>query len=211
MSFTGRRGKGRTSSRKKILICRSPGSGEPEPGTTLYVTPTHSHRGSCPASPGEPGPGCDGRGRGWLSSGQGSSAQKLPDAPAGRAQREQRHAGRASLAGRGRSRRCGRGLRPAGPLHRRCSREGHAARRAPPRWCSPAPVRSWLRRSRKDVGGARILWMTIDPARRGQTSPPLEFSSGPSFGTRASARGPAREVIRPPTGSATHRPVGATY
>ena len=29
-----------------------------------YLTPTHSHSGSCPASPGEPGSGCDSRDRG---------------------------------------------------------------------------------------------------------------------------------------------------
>src|SRR4249920_1375778 len=46
-----------TSPGKKILICRSPGSGEPGPGTTAYITPTHSHRRSCPASPSKPGPG----------------------------------------------------------------------------------------------------------------------------------------------------------
>jgi hypothetical protein len=183
MSFTGRRGKGRTSSGKKILICRSPGSGQPAPGTTWYVTPTHRHRGSCPASPGEPGSGSDGRGRGWLSAGRAAQPRSSPDLPTGRAQREQRHAGRASLAGRGRSRRRGHRLRPAGPLHRRCSREGHAARHAPPR-CSPAPIRSWLRQSRKDVGGRGedpLDSDRLDPARPDLAA--VGAQHGPSFGT----------------------------
>ena len=40
-----------TSSAKKILMCRAPDSGELKPSTTLSVTPTHTHRGSCPAPP----------------------------------------------------------------------------------------------------------------------------------------------------------------
>src|SRR6266496_2294770 len=56
VSFVDRRERV-TSSGKKILICRPPGSGEPGPGTTAYVTPTHSHRRSCPAPPSKPGPG----------------------------------------------------------------------------------------------------------------------------------------------------------
>ncbi len=194
VSFTGRRGKGRTSSRKKILICRSPGSAEPEPGTTLHVTATHPHRGSCPASPGEPGPGRDGRGRGWLSAGSAARPGSSPDAPAGRAQPEQRHAGRASLAGRGRSRRRGRGLRPAGPLHRRCSREGHAARHAPPRRCSPAPVRS--RASPEPKGRRRgedpLDDDRLDPARPGprrRWSQQQAVPWHPSISTGTSPRG----------------------
>src|SRR6266536_6359396 len=48
------------------LDCRSADAGKPGPCTRLYLTPTHSHRGSCPASPGEPGSGCDSRDRGGL-------------------------------------------------------------------------------------------------------------------------------------------------
>jgi hypothetical protein len=55
------------------------------------------------------------RPRPWLAfSGQGSSARKLPDVPTDRAQPEQHHAGRASLAGRGRFPHRGHRLRPAG-------------------------------------------------------------------------------------------------
>ena len=88
-----------TSSGKKILICRSPGSGEPGPGTTAYVTPTHSHRRSCPASPGKPGPGAAAGAVAGFQRARRSLSASSPDVPAGRAQRRQRHAGRASLAG----------------------------------------------------------------------------------------------------------------
>jgi hypothetical protein len=98
VSFVDRREKV-TSSGKKILICRSPGSGEPGPGTTAYVTPTHSHRRSCPASPGKPGPGAAAGAVAGFQRARRSLSASSPDVPAGRAQRRQRHAGRASLAG----------------------------------------------------------------------------------------------------------------
>jgi hypothetical protein len=41
------------------LDCRPADAGKPGPCTRLYLTSTHSHRGSCPASPGEPEPRCD--------------------------------------------------------------------------------------------------------------------------------------------------------
>ena len=88
-----------TSPGKKILICRSPGSGEPGPGTTAYVTPTHSHRGSCPASPGKPGPGAAAGAVAGFQRAPRSLSASSPDVPAGRAQRRPRHAGRAPLAG----------------------------------------------------------------------------------------------------------------
>ena len=180
------------SSGKKILICRSPDSGEPAPCTTSYVIPTHSHRGSCPASPGKSGSGCDGRGRGWLSAARAAQPRSSPNVPTGRAE----------LAGRGRSRRRGHRLRPAGPLHRRCAREGHAGRHAPRPWCWPTPMSSCLRQSRKGAGGrgADPLYSDLlDPARLNLAA--VGVHSG------------LRDVFRPPTGSAsaTHRLVGATY
>jgi hypothetical protein len=87
-----------TSSGKKILICRSPGSGEPGPGTAAYVTSTHSHRRSCPASPGKPDPGAAAGAVAGFQRARRSLSASSPDVPAGRAQR-QCHAGRASLAG----------------------------------------------------------------------------------------------------------------
>ena len=87
-----------TSPGKKILICRSPGSGEPGPGTTAYVTPTHSHRRSCPASPGTPGPGAAAGAVAGFQRARRSLSASSPDVPALGAQRRQRHAGRASLA-----------------------------------------------------------------------------------------------------------------
>ena len=87
-----------TSPGKKILICRSPGSGEPGPGTTAYVTPTASHRRSCPASPGTPGPGAAAGAVAGFQRARRSLSASSPDVPALGAQRRQRHAGRASLA-----------------------------------------------------------------------------------------------------------------
>src|SRR5881275_1346007 len=54
-------------------------AGKPGPGTRLYLTSTHSHRGSCPPDPGEPGPGATAKTAAALSAaGQLSPAQKLP-------------------------------------------------------------------------------------------------------------------------------------
>ena len=114
------------------LDCRSGWRRQAGPCTRLYPTPTHSHRGSCPASPGEPGPSATAETVAAFS-GQGSSAQKLPGHTCRLGAARTTSAGRASLAGRGCSRHR-RGLRPAGPHHRRCAREGHAGRCAPRRW-----------------------------------------------------------------------------
>ena len=142
------------------LDCRPAGAGKPGPCTRLYLTSTHSHRGSCPASPGEPGSGCDSRDHGGFQrAGQLSPEAPRTYPPAG-PQPEQRHAGRASLAGRGRSRHRGRRLRPAGPPHRRCAREGHAGRCAPRRWVlvdsDEVAASPWPKGRRRVARGSRV-------------------------------------------------------
>src|SRR5258708_32681734 len=96
VSFTSRRGVNEL--REEDLICRAPDAGELEPCTTLYVTPTPSHRGSCPAPPGQPRSGCDGPGRSWLSAGRGSLTQKVPAVPVGRSENNAMLAGHRQLA-----------------------------------------------------------------------------------------------------------------
>src|SRR5487761_1451695 len=59
------------------LDCRPAEAGTPGPCTRLYLTSTHSHRGSCPASPGEPGSGCDSRDHGGFQ----RAWQLSPEAP----------------------------------------------------------------------------------------------------------------------------------
>ena len=44
--------KGVNELQEEDLDCRSADAGKPGPYTWLYLIPTHSHRGSCPASPG---------------------------------------------------------------------------------------------------------------------------------------------------------------
>src|SRR6266702_8497704 len=85
------------------LDCRSADAGKPGPCTRLYLTPTHSHRGSCPASPGEPGPSAT-AGTVAAFSGQGSSAQKLAGRICQPGAARTTPAGRASPADRGWSR-----------------------------------------------------------------------------------------------------------
>jgi hypothetical protein len=162
--------------------------------------------GTSPASPGEPGSGCDGRAVAGLQRGRAAQPRSSPDVHAGRAQQEQRHAGRASLAGRGRSRHRGHRLRPAGSPAVFPPRD--AGPHAPRRWCWPAPVSLRLRQSRKGAGGrsAEPLHSDLpDPA-----SPPSELSRAAFWHPRISTR-TSHDVIRPPTGSATHRLAGATY
>jgi hypothetical protein len=160
----------------KDLDCRPTGAGKPGPCTRLYLTPTHSHRGSCPASPGEPG------------SGQ-LSPEAPPDVPA--PGRSQNNAGWPCLASRGgRSCHHGRRLNPAGPRHRRRAREGHAGRCAPRRWVlvdSDEVVASPWPKGRRRAGRASSGQRSTRPCAA-RTSPPSEFSSGPSFWHRESAR-----------------------
>ena len=163
--------------------------------------------GTSPASQGEPGSGCDGRGRGWLSTGRAAQPRSSPDVHAGRAQQEQRHAGRGSLAGRGRSRHRGHRLRPAGftggvpatvtrdPTHRDAG--AGRLRRA----CGFA-------RAERGAGGRGVdpLYSDLlDPA-----SPPSELGKAALWHPRISTR-TSHDVIRSPTGSATYRLAGVTY
>src|SRR5215471_619701 len=82
------------------LDCRS--GGRRRAGTVHEVVPapTDSDRGSCPASPGEPGPSATAETVAAFS-GQGSSAQKLPGHACRLGAARTTSAGRASLAGRG--------------------------------------------------------------------------------------------------------------
>jgi hypothetical protein len=100
------------------------------------------------------------------SAGRTAQPRRSPGAPAGRAQPEQRHAGRASLAGRGRSRRRGRRLRPAGPRHRWRAREGHGDAARHDAGCSSTPMKAIGERT--PAGAARILRRAIYPTLRGQ-------------------------------------------
>ena len=103
---------------------------------------------------------------------------------------EQRHAGRATPVGRGRSRHRGRRLRPAGPRHRRCAREDHAERRAPRRRvlvdsdevvASPEP--KGRRRAGRGSSGERSTRPGAARTRRRRSS-----AAGRAFGARESAR-----------------------
>jgi hypothetical protein len=175
VSFTDRRNRV-NELQEDDLDCRPAGAGKPGPYTRLYLTPTHSHRRSCPASPGlTQGPGAAAQTVAAFG-GYGSSAQKPRTyLPAGRSQNN---------------------ATPAVPRPRADGRSRHRGHRLRP---------AYSRKGRRRAGRASSAERSTRP-RAARTSPPSEFSSGPSFWHRESAQGPARDLIRLPTGPLTHGP-----
>jgi hypothetical protein len=102
--------------------------------------------------------------------------------------------------------------RRPGPLHRRCSREGH---RGTPRTTtlvladSDELVASPEPKGRRRAGEDPLSSDLLDPARLNLAAVGVQQRTAfwhPRISTRTS-----RDLIRPPTGSATHRLAGATY